>query len=185
MRPFGTGATNLDRILLNKCCVNGAQPATDKWHLDEVFITINDQRHYLWRAVDSDGLVLDMLMQTRRNAKATKRFFEGVLDSSRSRPRVIVTDGLRSYNVISRELLPDVSLRRSNYMNHYAENAHQPTRRRERRMQRFKSPEQAQVFLSIFDIIYRYFHPPKHKLQAHDYRQQLDRCCHTWSQFIA
>ena len=159
--------------------------ATDKWHLDEVFVTINGQRYYLWRAVDSEGMVLDILMQTRRNAQAAKRFFEGVLGQTRIKPRVIVTDGLRSYNVISRDLLPDVEHRRSKYLNNRAENSHQPTRRRERRMQRFKSPQQAQLFLSMFDVIYQYFHPKKHKLSTDEYRNQLDLRHHVWSQLIA
>jgi putative transposase len=159
--------------------------ATDKWHLDEVFVTINGQRYYLWRAVDSEGMVLDIMMQTRRNAKAAKRFFEGVLGTTATRPRVIVTDGLRSYNIISRILLPDVEHRRSKYLNNRAENSHQPTRRRERRMQRFKSTQQAQLFLSIFDVFYHYFHPKKHKLQADEYRNQLDFRYDTWLQFIA
>jgi putative transposase len=159
--------------------------ATDKWHIDAVFVTINGQRYYLWRAVDSEGMVLDILMQTRRNAQAAKRFFEAVLGKTRSKPRVIVTDGLRSYNSISREILPELEHRRSKYLNNRAENSHQPTRRRERRMQRFKSTQQAQNFLSVFDIIYHYFHPPKHKLQADVYRNQLDSHYLTWSRFIA
>ena len=159
--------------------------ATDKWHLDEVFVTINGQRHYLWRAVDSEGMPLDMMIQTRRNAKAAKRFFEAVLGKNTTRPRVLVTDGLRSYNIISRELLPSVVHRRSKYLNNRAENSHQPTRRRERRMQRFKSPQQAQLFLSVFDIIYHYFHPNKHKLQAEVYRTQLDLRYDSWDLFIA
>ena len=157
------------------------QRATDKWHLDEVFVTINGQRYYLWRAVDSDGMVLAILMQTRRNAKAAKRFFEGVLGKPTTRPRVVVTDGLRSYNIISRELLPTVEHRRSQYLNNRAENSHQPTRRRERRMQRFKSTGQAQLFLSVFDVIYHFFRPKKHKLSAHAYRRELDQRCHIWS----
>ena len=84
------------------------RPPTDKWHLDEVFVTINRQWHYLWRVVDSDGMVLDILVQKRRNAAAAKQFFQSVLNSTPSRPRVIVTDGLRSYNIISRELLSGV-----------------------------------------------------------------------------
>ncbi len=159
--------------------------ATDKWHLDEVFVTINGQRYYLWRAVDSEGMVLDILMQTRRNAKVAKCFFEGVLDKTSTQPRVIITDGLRSYNIISREILPSVEHRRSNYLNNRAENSHQPSRRRERRMQRFKSPDQAQLFLSIFDILYRFFHPPKHQLPADTYREQLDKCCEAWATFVA
>ena len=114
---------------------------TDKWHLDEVFVTINGHRYYLWRAVDSAGLILDILLQTRRNAKAAKRFFAHVLHATLSRPRVLVTDGLRSYKIISREMLPGVDHRRSKDLNNRAENSHQPTRRRERRMQRFKSPQ--------------------------------------------
>ena len=159
--------------------------ATDKWHLDEVFVTINGQRYYLWRAVDSEGMVLDIMLQTRRNAKAAKRFFDGVLGSTATRPRVIVTDGLRSYNIISRDLLPDVEHRRSKYLNNRAENSHQPTRRRERRMQRFKSQSHAQLFLSIFDVIYHYFHPKKHQLQAESYRWELDQRCYVWSTTLA
>ena len=124
-------------------------------------------------------------MQTKRNAKAAKRFFEATLGKAIQAPRVIVTDGLRSYNVILREILPEVEHRRSKYLNNRAENSHQPTRRRERRMQCFKSPQQAQLFLSVFDIIYRYFHPPKHRLPADNYRQQLDQRCITWSGIAA
>jgi putative transposase len=157
--------------------------ATDKWHLDEVFVTINGHRYYLWRAVDSKGMVLDILMQARRNAKAAKRFFEGVLGKTRIRPRVVVTDGLRSYNIIKRELLPNVEHRRSKYLNNRADNSHQPTRRRERRMQRFKPVTQSQLFLSIFDILYHYFHLPKHQLQADEYRRQLALRFETWTLF--
>ena len=157
--------------------------ATDKWHLDEVIV--NGQRNYLWRAVGSEGMVLDILMQTGHHAKDAKRFFEGVLGKTSTHPRVIVTDGLRSYNIISCELLPGVEHRRSQYLNNRAENSYQPTCYRERRMQRFKSLEQAQLVLSTFDLVYHYFHPPKHKLQADVYRQQLNQRCDTWSQFVA
>ena len=158
---------------------------TDKWHLDEVFVKINGKRHYLWRAVDSEGMVLDVLMQTRRNARAAKAFFKQVLKTTPSKPRVIVTDGLRSYNVISKEIVPDVEHRRSKYLNNVAENSHQPTRRRERRMQRFKSPEQAQAFLSVFGIVYLFFRPKKHKLKAQEYRNQLATRFANWSEMAA
>ena len=85
--------------------------ASDKWHRDAVFVTINGQHYYLWRAVDSAGMVLDILMQTRRNAQAAKRFFEGVLGKTSTRPRILVTDGLQSYNVIARNILPNVEHR--------------------------------------------------------------------------
>lgn len=132
------------------------------------FVTINRRRYDLWRSVDREGMVLDILVQKRRNAEAAKRFSENILKSTLSRPRVvIITDGLRSYNMISREGLPDVEHGRSKYLNNQSENPYRPIRRQERRMQRFKSPEQIQAFLSSFGIIYDHFHLKKHLLNAH------------------
>jgi putative transposase len=111
----------------------------DKWHLDEVFLPINKQRHYLWRAVDQDGHILDILVQRRRDKKAAKRFFRKLLKGHTYVPRVIITDRLRSYEAAKREVLPSVEHRHHRYLNNRAENSHQPTRQRERRMQRFKS----------------------------------------------
>jgi putative transposase len=116
-----------------------AQPG-DKWHLDEVFIRINGTIHYLWRAVDQHGNVLDILVQPRRNAVAAKKFFRKLLKGLQYVPRVIVTDGLSSYQVAHRELIASVQHRRSKYLNNRAENSHQPTRQRERAMKRFTSP---------------------------------------------
>src|SRR3712207_3969703 len=124
----------------------------DTWHLDEVYLRINGVLHYLWRAVDQHGVVLDILVQGRRNATAAKRFFRRLLAGLRYKPKRLVTDGLRSYGVARREVLPDVRHRTSRYLNNRAENSHRPTRRRERQMQRFKSPEQAQRFLSAHEI---------------------------------
>ena len=118
----------------------------DKWHLDEVFLTIKGERHYLWRAVDQDGNVLDILVQRRRDKRAAKKFFRKLLKGLTYVPRVIVTDKLKSYGAAKRELLPGVEHRQHRYLNNRAENSHQPTRQRERRMQRFKSPGQAHVF---------------------------------------
>src|SRR5690349_11208411 len=101
----------------------------DRWHLDEVFIRIQGVQHYLWRAVDQNGVVLDILVQSRRNAKAAKRFFKRLLKGLQFAPRVIVTDKLKSYGAAKREVLPDVEHRRSRYLNNRAENSHQPTRR--------------------------------------------------------
>ena len=106
----------------------------DKWHLDEVFLTINGRRHYLWRAVDQDGNVLDILVQPRRDAKAAKRFFRKLLTKQCRVPRVLVTDKLRSYQVAHRAVMPSVEHRQSRYLNNRAENSHQPTRQRERAM---------------------------------------------------
>ncbi len=104
----------------------------DIWHLDEVYLRINGVLHYLWRAVDQNGVVLDILVQARRNATAAKRFFNRLLTGLKYKPKRIVTDGLRSYGVAKREVLPDVRHRTSRYLNNRAENSHRPTRRRER-----------------------------------------------------
>lgn len=142
----------------------------DKWHLDEVFVRIQGVLHYLWRAVDQDGVVLDILLQSRRDAGAAKRFFKRLLKGLQYVPRVLVTDKLGSYGVAKRELLPDVEHRKSRYLNNRAENSHRPTRRRERQMQRFKSSRQAQRFLSAHGFIYGHFHPRRHWMTATHYR---------------
>ena len=143
----------------------------DTWHLDEVFLRINGEQHYLWRAVDQNGVVLDILVQARRNAAAAKRFFKIPLRNLQYRSRRIVTDGLRSYGVAHRDIMPGVKHRQSRYLNNRAENSHRPTRGRERQMQRFKSSDQAQRFLSARGIIYGHFHPRRHLLAAPRYRR--------------
>ena len=134
----------------------------DTWPLDEVFIRIRGVLHYLWRAVDQNGVVLDILVQERRNGAAAKRFFKRLLHGPQYKPRRLITDGLRSYGVAQRAILPDVRHRTSSYLNNRAENSHRPTRRRERQMQRFKSPEQAQRFLSAQSMIYGQFRLRRH-----------------------
>jgi putative transposase len=152
----------------------------DKWHLDEVFIRIQGVQHYLWRAVDQDGVVLDILVQPRRDAKAAKRFFRWLLKGLQYVPRVIVTDKLRSYGVAHRQLLPKVEHRQSRYLNNRAENSHRPTRRRERQMQRFKSPEQAQDFLSPHAFIHGHFHPRRLLLTTNSYRAIRTEAFNIW-----
>jgi len=124
-----------------------------------VFVKINGITHYLWRAVDQHGTVLDVLVQSRRNAKAAKRFFRKLLKGLRYVPRVLVTDKLASYGVAQRELMSSVTHRQSKYLNNRAENSHQPTRQRERAMKRFKSVRHAQRFLSAFSGISAHFRP--------------------------
>jgi putative transposase len=138
----------------------------DKWHLDEVFIRIQGAQHYLWRAVDQRGAVLNILVQDRRDAKAAKRFFKRLLRGLQYAPRVIITDKLRSYGVARRHLAPDVEHPQSRYLNNRAENSHRPTRRRERQMQRFKSPGQAQEFLVAHAFIHGHFQPRRHLMTA-------------------
>jgi putative transposase len=152
----------------------------DKWHLDEAFLTINKQRHYLWRAVDQDGHILDILMQRRRDKQAAKRFFRKLLKGLTYVPRVIVTDRLRSYEAAKREVLPSVEHRQHRYLNNRAENSHQPTRQRERRMGRFKSPGHAQRFLAAYGPITSHFRPRRHLFAAPEYRQQMTHRFQTW-----
>src|ERR1700692_4610368 len=154
----------------------------DKWYLDEVFIRIGGVRHYLWRAVDQDGVVLDILVQRRRDGNAAKRFFRRLLRGLQYVPRVIVTDKLRSYGVAHRKLLPKVEHRQSRYLNNRAENSHRPTRRRERQMQRFKSPEQAQDFPSACAFIHGHCHPLRHLLTASSYRTLRTEAFNIWRQ---
>jgi len=147
-----------------------------------VFIRIQGVQHYLWRAVDQDGVVLDILVQPRRDARAATRFFRRLLKGLQYVPRVIVTDKLRSYGVAQRRLLPRVEHRQSRYLNNRAENSHRPTRRRERQMQRFKSPGQAQDFLSAHSFIYGHFHPRRHRLAATTYRAIRTQAFRVWHQ---
>jgi putative transposase len=114
--------------------------AGDKWHLDEVFVKINGERRYLWRAVDQDGNVLDVLVRSRRDAKAARRFTAKLMKKQCRVPRALVTDKLRGYGVAHRELMRSVEHRQSKHLNNRAENSHQPTRQRERAMKGFRSP---------------------------------------------
>src|ERR687891_2282061 len=127
--------------------------AGDKWHLNEVAIKIAGVQHWLWRAVDQTGMVLDVLVQRRRDKRAAERLLRKLLKRQCRAPRVMVTDKLPSYGAAKREGMPGVEHRRHKGLNNRAENSHQPTRRRERQMKRFKSPGQAQRFLSVHDQI--------------------------------
>jgi putative transposase len=165
------------------CRLRRRQPRSgDKWHLDEVFVQINGRRQYLWRAVDQDGNVLDVLVQSRRDAKAAKRFFRKLLKAQCTSPRVLVTDKLRSYAVAHRELMPSVEHRQSRYLNNRAENSHQPTRQRERAMKRFKSIRHAQRFLSAFSVIPPHFRPHRHLLSAAAHRQVMADRFTVWTE---
>ena len=120
-------------------------PPGDQWHVDEVFLKIGGKTHYLFRAVDQDGEVLDILLQSRRNKKAAKKFFRKLLKKQSYVPRVLVTDKLKSYGAAKHKVLPSVEHRCGKRDNNRAENSHQPTRERERKMRRFTSPGQAHL----------------------------------------
>ena len=154
----------------------------DKWHLDEVFLTLNGVQHYLWRAVDQHGAVIDILVQPKRDRFAAIRFFRKLLNRTRRHPRVIITDKLRSYGAAKKVVLPRVIHRQSRYLNNRAENSHQPTRQRERRMKRFKSPEHAQRFLEVQGIVAQHFRPKRHLLRAARYRRERERRFRVWQE---
>ena len=141
----------------------------DKWHLDEVQLKINGRRHWLWRAVDQDGVVLDILVQPRRNQEAAEAFLRRLVDGHGYQPRVVITDKLASYPPAVRRVLPGAEHRRHKGLNNRAENSHRPTRRRERALQRFKSPAHAQQFLAPFGPIGDHFRPRRHLLPAPQY----------------
>ncbi|MGW0846744.1 IS6 family transposase [Streptomyces sp. NPDC002787] len=154
----------------------------DKWHLDEVFIKINGRLQYLWRAVDQDGTVLDILVQSRRNKAAARRFFRRLLKKTRTVPRVIITDKLRSYGAAHREVMPSAEHRSHKGLNNRAENSHQPTRQRERAMKGFRSVGGAQRFLSAFSGISPHFRPRRHLIPASRYRAEMTVRFAIWEQ---
>jgi putative transposase len=155
--------------------------AGDKWHLDEVVITIAATKHWLWRAVDQHGIVLDVLVQSRRNAKAAKRLLRKLLKRQGRAPRVVITDKLASYPAAKKDLMPGVEHRRHKGLNNRAENSHQPTRRRERQMKRFKSPGQAQRFLAAHDPINNLFHLRRDHVTADQYRAARTQAFEVWA----
>jgi putative transposase len=143
-------------------------------------VRIRGKLHYLWRAVDQHGNVLDVMVQSRRNTNASKRFFRKLLKGLCYVPRVIVTDKLGSYGAAKREILPGVEHRQSRYLNNRCEVSHQPTRRRERHMRRFKSARHAQQFLAIHSPIHNHFQLHRHRLSASEYRAARDHAFATW-----
>lgn len=157
----------------------------DKWHLDEVFIKINGEQKYLWRAVDQDGNVLDVLVQNRRDTAAARRFFRKLLKATGTVPRVVVTDKLRSYGAAHREVMPSVEHRSHKGLNNRAENSHQPTRQRERAMKGFRSVGAAQRFLAAFSGISPHFRPRRHLLTADQNRLEMTIRFTIWNHITA
>ena len=155
------------------------------WHLDEVLLRMNGRRVYLWRAVDEHGQVLDILVQERRNAEAAERFFRRVLERVGEAPERIVTDKLASY-AVAKERIPElqsvkhVHVRAAARLNNRIEQSHQPTRVRERRMQRFKSPVQAQRFLTVFSRTCNLLRVRRHLLNAAEYRSTMKERFQIW-----
>jgi putative transposase len=157
----------------------------DTFYVDEVFVKIQGQQDYLWRAVDQDGEIVDVFLQRRRDGNAAKRFFKRLLKTHRNEPRKIVTDKLRSYGVAHRELIPDAIYDTNQYANNRAELSHQPTRVRERVMRRFKSMGQAQRFLTVHAAVYNLFNLGRHLVSAKNYRFFRLRAFASWNYVAA
>jgi len=153
---------------------------SDTLFIDEVFVRIDGRQHYLWRADDQDGEIVDIFLQRRRDGKAAKHFFKRLMKAHRDEPRKIVTDKLRSYGVAHRELIPDTIHDTSQYANNRAELSHQPTRVRERVMRRFKSMQQAQRFLTDHAAVYNLFNLSHHVVSADHYRFFRLRAFASW-----
>lgn len=158
------------------------RPKADaRWHLDEVFISINGKRMYLWRAVDSEGEVLDVLVQGRRNKKATLKLMRSLLKKQGFFPESVITDKLPSYGAALRDLGMTSKHITGGRSNNRAENSHLPIRQRERRMQRFKSPGSAQRFLSTHAAVYNTFNTQRHLISRRTLRQFRTNTMEQWN----
>lgn len=152
--------------------------------LDEVVITIGGKKHWLWRAVDQHGFVLDVLVQNRRDAKAAKRLMRKLLKGQSRSLRVMITDKLQSYDAAKRQIMPGVEHRSHKGLNNRAENSHQPIRRRERVMKRFKSARHLPRFTSKRDPIANLFHVPRHNILSAHHRELRAAALSTWHQIV-
>lgn len=162
------------------------RPRADcRWHLDEVFVSINGKRVYLWRAVDSEGEVLDILVQSRRNKRAALKLMRKLLKKQGYAPNKVVTDKLPSYGAALRDLSMTVKHVTGGRSNNRAENSHLPVRQRERRMRGFKSPGSAQRFLSIHAAVYNTFNVQRHLITRKTMRQFRGEAMSTWQTVTA
>jgi putative transposase len=157
----------------------------DTFFIDEVFVKINGKQHYLWRAVDQDGEVVDVFLQARRDGAAAKRFFKRLLRSHGGEPRKIVTDKLRSYGVAHREIIPETIHDQSQYANNQVEQSHEATRMREREVRRFKSTRQPQRFVTAHAAVANLFNLGRHLVRAEHYRNLGISAFKEWSRAVA
>ena len=155
------------------------------WHLDEVYLKIDGRMVYLWRAVDAEGEVLDVLVQSKRDKRAALKLMRKLLRKYAIVPERIVTDDLRSYGAATLDLGIDHLHDRGRWKNNRAENSHQPTRRRERKMQRFKSAGSAQKFLSTHAATYNIFNVQRHLTSAQTHRVLRAAAMTTWREAVA
>jgi transposase-like protein len=155
------------------------------WHLDEAYLKIDGRMVYLWRAVDAEGEVLDVLVQSRRDKHAALKLMRKLLKKFSFVPDRLITDDLRSYGAAARDLGIENRHERGRWKNNRAENSHQPTRRRERKMQRFKSPGSAQKFLSTHAAVYNIFNVQRHLTSAQTHRTFRAAAMRTWRETVA
>jgi putative transposase len=157
----------------------------DTFYIDEVFVNINGKQHYLWRAVDQDGEIVDVYLQAKRDRAAAKRFFKRFLRSHGGEPGRIVTDKLRSYPVAHREIMPEAIHVTDRYADNRAEQSYEPTRVRERGMRRFKSMTQAQRFVVAHAAVQNLFNLGRHLVRAQHYRDLRTGAFDEWSRAVA
>ncbi len=160
-----------------------AKPCTT-WHLDEAYLKIAGSMVYLWRAVDAEGEVLDVLVQSKRNKRAALKLMRKLLKKHGFVPDLMVTDDLRSYGAAARDLGIEDRHERGRWRNNRAENSHQPTRRRERKMQRFKSRGSAQKFLSTHAAVYNTFNVRGHLTTRRTFRTLRSAAMGTWREAV-
>jgi putative transposase len=153
---------------------------TGRWHLDEMVVPIQSKHLYLWRAVDNEGEVLDLLVQTKRDTKAALRLMRKLLKKQGCAPDELVTDKLGSYGAARRELGLSCRHEQGLRTNNRAENSHQPVRRRERKMQRFKSPGSAQRFLSMHAPVHNTFTLQRHLISRRTLRTFRTEAAQAW-----
>ena len=155
------------------------------WHLDEVYLKIDGRMVYLWRAVDAEGEVLDVLVQAKRNKRAALKLMRKLLKKYGFLPETLVTDDLRSYHAAAHDLGIEHRHRTGRWRNNRAENSHRTTRRRERKMQGFRGAGSAQRFLSIHATIYNTFNVQRHLVSARTHRAFRVSAMQTWREVVA
>ncbi len=168
-----------------RCLKRKHQGYGDTFFIDEVFVKIGGKQHYLWRAVDQDGEVVDVCLQARRDGKSAKRFFRRLLRNHGGEPRKIITDKLRSYSVAHRVIMPEAMHVTDQYANNRAEQSHELTRVRERGMRRFKSKEQAQQFVTAHAAVQNLFNLGRHLVSASHYRNLRVSAFTEWFKAVA
>ena len=155
-----------------------------QWHLDEVFVKINGETYYLWRAVDHEGEVLEAFVSKRRDRKAALKFLRKTMKRF-GRPKVIVTDKLRSYGAAMKELGNAESHENSRWLNNRAENSHQPFRRRERAMLRFRQMKSLQKFAAVHSSVHNHFNKERHLYTRGNFKHNRATALAEWRQLGA